>query len=90
MDTALINFHLIHLPVKRSCKNRRYHGSSPGKGRAGDFTGHRGDTGLCKNIDGLPAENVLKFILKDHSWITVRPSGTETQDKGLLFVEGER
>ena len=35
----------------------------------------------AKGIDGLPAENVLKFILKDHSWIAVRPSGTEPKIK---------
>lgn len=36
------------LAGKKVLQNRRYHGSPPGKGRAGDFTGHWGDTGLCK------------------------------------------
>lgn len=40
-------------------------------------------TGVVTMRDGtteviqLPKENVLKFILEDGSWVTVRPSGTQ-------------
>lgn len=34
-----------------------------------------------EGIEGLPKENVLKFILLDNSWIAVRPSGTEPKIK---------
>ena len=43
----------------------------------------------AKNIDGLPAENVLKFILKDYSWIAVRPSGTEPKIKVYCSLKGK-
>ena len=43
----------------------------------------------AKGIDGLPAENVLKFILKDHSWIAVRPSGTEPKIKIYCSLKGK-
>ena len=43
----------------------------------------------AKGIDGLPAENVLKFILKDHSWIAVRPSGTEPKIKVYCSLKGK-
>lgn len=33
------------------------------------------------DIDGLPKENVLKFILDDGSWFAVRPLGTESKIK---------
>lgn len=32
-------------------------------------------------IDGLPKSNVLKFIMKDKSWLAIRPSGTEPKIK---------
>lgn len=32
-------------------------------------------------VDGLPKADVLKFLLKDGSWIAVRPSGTEPKIK---------
>ncbi len=34
-----------------------------------------------KGIDGLPKENVLKYIWSDGSWLAVRPSGTEPKIK---------
>lgn len=34
-----------------------------------------------KGIDGLPSENVLKFILDNGSWFAIRPSGTEPKIK---------
>lgn len=34
----------------------------------------------------LPKENVIKFILEDHSWITIRPSGTEPKCKYYFGV----
>lgn len=38
-----------------------------------------------KGIEGLPAENVLKFKLADGSWFCLRPSGTEPKIK-LYFA----
>ena len=32
-------------------------------------------------IDGLPKENVMKFLCADGSWFAVRPSGTEPKIK---------
>ncbi|NCA99781.1 MAG: phospho-sugar mutase [Clostridia bacterium] len=43
----------------------------------------------AQGIDGLPAENVLKFILADHSWIAVRPSGTEPKIKIYYSIQDE-
>lgn len=40
-------------------------------------------------IDGLPAENVLKFVLADGSWFCLRPSGTEPKIKVYFAVRGE-
>lgn len=37
----------------------------------------------------LPTSNVLKYILADGSWITVRPSGTEPKIKIYYSVVGE-
>lgn len=34
-----------------------------------------------KGLDGLPKENVLKFLAEDGSWFAVRPSGTEPKIK---------
>jgi phosphoglucomutase len=39
-------------------------------------------------LDGLPAENVLKFILNDGSWFCLRPSGTEPKIKIYFAVRG--
>lgn len=36
----------------------------------------------------LPASNVLKYILKDGSWIAVRPSGTEPKIKIYYSIKG--
>ncbi|PYI51158.1 phospho-sugar mutase [Paenibacillus flagellatus] len=41
-----------------------------------------------KGIDGLPAENVLKFTLADDSWFCLRPSGTEPKIKMYFGVTG--
>lgn len=41
-----------------------------------------------KGIDGLPAENVLKFKLADGSWFCLRPSGTEPKIKLYFAVCG--
>ena len=40
-------------------------------------------------LDGLPKENVLKFILADGSWFCLRPSGTEPKIKVYFAVRGE-
>lgn len=39
-------------------------------------------------LDGLPAENVLKFMLSDGSWFCLRPSGTEPKIKVYFAVRG--
>ncbi|MFD2117019.1 phospho-sugar mutase [Paenibacillus yanchengensis] len=39
-----------------------------------------------RGIDGLRAENVLKFILADGSWFCLRPSGTEPKIKVYFAV----
>jgi phosphoglucomutase len=39
-------------------------------------------------IEGLPAENVLKFYLEDGSWFCLRPSGTEPKIKIYFAVRG--
>lgn len=39
-------------------------------------------------LDGLPKENVLKFLLEDGSWFTLRPSGTEPKIKFYFAVRG--
>lgn len=42
-----------------------------------------------KGIDGLPTENVLKYIFDDGSFVAVRPSGTEPKLKAYYSVRGE-
>jgi phosphoglucomutase len=42
-----------------------------------------------EGIDDLPKSNVLKFVLKDGSWIAVRPSGTEPKIKLYIGVRGK-
>jgi phosphoglucomutase len=39
-----------------------------------------------KGIDGLPLENVLKYVLADQSWFCLRPSGTEPKIKVYFAV----
>jgi phosphoglucomutase len=39
-------------------------------------------------LDGLPKENVLKYILEDGSWFCLRPSGTEPKIKVYFAVQG--
>lgn len=52
-------------------------------------------TSIGVNNDGsndqikLPKENVLKFILSDHSWIAIRPSGTEPKCKFYFGIVKE-
>jgi phosphoglucomutase len=40
-----------------------------------------------QGLAGLPAENVLKIILEDDSWLAVRPSGTEPKLKVYYSVQ---
>lgn len=40
-------------------------------------------------LDGLPPENVLKYMLADGSWFCLRPSGTEPKIKVYFAVRGE-
>jgi phosphoglucomutase len=44
--------------------------------------------GTTGSID-LPVSNVLKYILKDHSWFCVRPSGTEPKVKIYFSTAGD-
>lgn len=41
-----------------------------------------------QGLDGLPKENVLKFILGEGSWFCLRPSGTEPKIKFYFAVRG--
>lgn len=41
-----------------------------------------------KGLNGLPKENVLKFMLEDGSWFCLRPSGTEPKIKVYFAVCG--
>lgn len=41
-----------------------------------------------QGLDGLPKENVLKFLLADGSWFCLRPSGTEPKIKFYFAVKG--
>ena len=40
----------------------------------------------AKGIDGLPAENMLQFVLEDNCSLIVRPSGTEPKLKTYIYV----
>ncbi|MEJ8553414.1 phospho-sugar mutase [Tepidibacter sp. Z1-5] len=40
-------------------------------------------------IDNLPKSNVLKYILDDSSWFTIRPSGTEPKIKFYFSVNSD-
>ena len=51
----------------------REHGST--------FRGVSQTLDYSKGIDGLPKENVMKFLCADGSWFAVRPSGTEPKIK---------
>lgn len=42
----------------------------------------------ANGLDGLPKENVLKFLLEDRSWFCLRPSGTEPKIKVYFAVCG--
>ncbi|MDF2927459.1 MAG: phosphoglucomutase [Paenibacillaceae bacterium] len=42
-----------------------------------------------KGLDGLPQENVLKYVLDDNSWFCLRPSGTEPKIKVYFAVCGK-
>lgn len=42
-----------------------------------------------EGFGSLPTSNVLKYILKDGSWIAVRPSGTEPKIKIYYSIIGE-
>lgn len=42
-----------------------------------------------KGINGLPKENVLKYMLEDGSWFCLRPSGTEPKIKIYFAVRGD-
>lgn len=43
----------------------------------------------ARGLDGLPPENVLKFLLADGSWFCLRPSGTEPKIKLYFAVRGQ-
>ncbi len=44
---------------------------------------------FAQGLDGLPKENVLKFMLADGSWFCLRPSGTEPKIKVYFAVRGD-
>ena len=56
-----------------------------------EFGGRKVETLLDYNtgIDGLPKENVLKFLLEDHGSVVVRPSGTEPKLKTYITVSAQ-
>ncbi|MDQ0089859.1 phosphoglucomutase [Paenibacillus anaericanus] len=60
--------------------------SNPPKEIAGTQVSELLDYSL--GLDGLPKENVLKFLLEDGSWFTLRPSGTEPKIKFYFAVRG--
>lgn len=41
-----------------------------------------------EDVHGLPAENVMKYVLADGSWVCLRPSGTEPKIKMYFAVQG--
>ncbi|MRI80835.1 phospho-sugar mutase [Aerococcaceae bacterium DSM 109653] len=43
----------------------------------------------AKGIDGLPKENVIKFMLTDESWVAIRPSGTEPKIKFYYSIRAK-
>lgn len=43
----------------------------------------------AEGLDGLPKENVLKYMLTDGSWFCLRPSGTEPKIKVYFAVRGQ-
>ncbi|MBR1495721.1 MAG: phospho-sugar mutase [Acidaminococcaceae bacterium] len=56
-----------------------------------EFGGRKVETLLDynKGIDGLPKENVLKFLLEGHGSVVVRPSGTEPKLKTYVTVSAK-
>lgn len=44
--------------------------------------------GTVKKLE-LPTSNVLKFVFKDHSWVALRPSGTEPKFKIYFSIKGK-
>ncbi len=51
------------------------------RGHGSTFKGVSRILDYSKGIDGLPKENVMKFLCSDGSWFAVRPSGTEPKIK---------
>ncbi|SMF67002.1 phosphoglucomutase [Paenibacillus uliginis N3/975] len=43
----------------------------------------------AQGLNGLPKENVLKYMLADGSWFCLRPSGTEPKIKVYFAVRGQ-
>ncbi|WP_106767269.1 phospho-sugar mutase [Paenibacillus faecalis] len=43
----------------------------------------------AEGLNGLPKENVLKYMLADGSWFCLRPSGTEPKIKVYFAVRGQ-
>lgn len=51
----------------------------------GEFVDYLGNTGVLV----YPKADVLKYMLKDETWIAIRPSGTEPKIKIYIGVRGE-
>ncbi len=43
---------------------------------------------FLRDIEGFPKSNVLRYYLKNHSWLAVRPSGTEPKIKIYISAVG--
>ena len=53
------------------------------------FDGVRELIDYSAGINGLPKENVLKFMFNDGSWLAVRPSGTEPKIKVYYSIKAK-
>lgn len=57
------------------------------RGHGSTFKGVSQTLDYSAGIDGLPRENVMKFLCSDGSWFAVRPSGTEPKIKFYYSIK---